>query len=224
MDHTITKDDLQWLLAEYYKLDKIETYLKECVLLYYPSAEEYVKNEKQFKEEIATMMSREKQKLLVASSGHKGQHHKTPEQLLETELRRKINDKISALYRKIGKMIYGEDEYHKYKPKETRTPASTPITPAIASIGSSPITPIHYDDVIVETSNVTSIVNKIQQEEEEEKDDDSGIRNPYQDLDEEFQKELKPNPNFSLHHFSIPANVLVVAPAGSGKTSFLYQW
>ena len=33
------------------------------------------------------------------------------------------------------------------------TPASTPITPAIASIGSSPITPIHYDDVIVETSN-----------------------------------------------------------------------
>ena len=61
MNHKITKDDLQWLLEEYYKLDKIETYLKECVLLYYPSAKEYVENEKQFKEEIATMMSREKQ-------------------------------------------------------------------------------------------------------------------------------------------------------------------
>jgi hypothetical protein len=159
MEKTITKDDLQWLPGEYYKLDKIETYLKECVLLYYPSAEEYVKNEKQFKEEIATMMSREKQKLLVASSGHKGQHNKTPEQLLETELRRKINDEISALYRKIGKMIYGEDEYHKYKPKKTKTPTSTPAststpnTPAIASIGTSPITPIHYNDVIIETSN-----------------------------------------------------------------------
>ena len=66
-------------------------------------------------------------------------------------------------------MIYGEDEYHKYKPKKTKTlastPASTPITPAIASIVSSPITPIHYDDVIVETLNVTLNVNKIQQEE-----------------------------------------------------------
>ena len=55
MNHTITKDDLQWLLGEYYKLDKIETYLKECVLLYYPSAKEYVEDEKQFKEEIATI-------------------------------------------------------------------------------------------------------------------------------------------------------------------------
>ena len=175
MDHTITKDDLQWLLGEYYKLDKIETYLKECVLLYYPTAEEYVKNEKQFKEEIATMMSREKQKLLVTSSGHKGQHNKSPEQQIETELRKKINDEISALYRKIGKMIYGEDEYHKYKPFKSRTPASTPNTPAIASIVSSPITPIYY-----ETSNVTSNVNKIQQQEVvEDQDDDSGIRNPY---------------------------------------------
>ena len=35
------------------------------------------------------------------------------EQLLETELRKKTSDEVSALYRKIGKMIYGEEQYHK---------------------------------------------------------------------------------------------------------------
>ena len=163
MSHIITKDDLQWLLAEYYKLDKIEQYLRECVLLYYPTAEEYVKNEKPFKEEIATMLSREKQKLLQASGGHKGQHNKTSEQLLETELRRKINDEISALYRKIGKMIYGEDEYHKYKPKKTRSTTNTPNTPAIVSKESSSLTPIRYDDAIVDDAIVETL-SQVQQE------------------------------------------------------------
>ena len=33
----VTKEDLQYLLGQYYQLHNIETYLKECVLLYYPS-------------------------------------------------------------------------------------------------------------------------------------------------------------------------------------------
>lgn len=35
------------------------------------------------------------------------------EQLLETQLRKKTSDEVSALHRKIGKMIYGEEQYHK---------------------------------------------------------------------------------------------------------------
>jgi len=57
----VTKEDLQYLLGQYYQLHNIENYLKECVLLYYPSAKEYVENEKQFKAEIRTMMSTQEQ-------------------------------------------------------------------------------------------------------------------------------------------------------------------
>ena len=68
------------------------------------------------------------------------------------------------------------------------------------------------------------IVKEVQQEVVvEDQDDDSGIRNPYLDLDDEFKEETKPNPYVKLRHFLLPANVLVVAPSGSGKTAYLYQ-
>ena len=131
-----TKDDLQFLLGEYYKLHKIEIHLKQCVLLYYPTMKDYKDNRTAFEDQIATMLTREKQVVLQNSEIHKGKQNKSPEQHLETELRRMVKNEISELYRKIGKMVYGEEEYYKYIPKKSKgTP--TISTPTISNSNNS---------------------------------------------------------------------------------------
>ena len=43
----------------------------------------------------------------------------------------------------------------------------------------------------------------------------------YNQVPENFLDEKLPNPNIHLHNFTIPFRSIVVAPSGSGKTSFV---
>ena len=43
----------------------------------------------------------------------------------------------------------------------------------------------------------------------------------YNHVPENFLDEVLPNPNIKNHNFTIPFRAVVVAPSGSGKTSFV---
>lgn len=50
---------------------------------------------------------------------------------------------------------------------------------------------------------------------------DTNSMNFYNNVPENFLDEVLPNPNIKNHNFTIPFRAIVVAPSGSGKTSFV---
>ena len=50
---------------------------------------------------------------------------------------------------------------------------------------------------------------------------DTNDMNFYKNIPENFLDEVLPNPNIKNHNFTIPFRAIVVAPSGSGKTSFV---
>ena len=48
----------------------------------------------------------------------------------------------------------------------------------------------------------------------------NGIENFYETMSDEFKDPILPNPNLAEHNFNIPFRCVVVAPSGSGKTTF----
>lgn len=53
------------------------------------------------------------------------------------------------------------------------------------------------------------------------KSDNNDNMNFYKSVPEQFLDQVLPNPNIKNHNFTIPFRAIVVAPSGSGKTSFI---
>ena len=248
----INKEDLQNLLEEYHtlrvKLSDITNKLSQCIKThYYPTVEDYIKNEKEFKDEITTMLARVDQIILEKSEEHKGKHHKSPDEIAQTKAREQIKRKVDDIYNSIGRKVFGFDSDKEFNAHKKLIKGGGTPSPAIVS---RPETPSEINAIPFDFSSAEKALQDLNEDGEvglpspppsslgkntfdssiyqaEEQDDDSGVLSPaqiYQQLSDDCKKLSKPNPYQHKHQISLPTFGLVLAPSGSGKTALMYQY